>query len=286
MGVTKPQSASGYKSEETELVESLCLYVATLLGDLLDDLVVVGGLVPLLLIDRRFPINPEDAHCGTNDLDLAMALALLDESRYAEIAERLRHVGFEPDTNDEGRQTPQRWRLAGMRVTLDFLIPPAADERGGTIRHLEGDFGALVAPGLTVAFHDREQVHLSGRTPLDEAAQRDLWVCGPGAFLVLKALAFHLRSELKDAFDLFHVVKFWPDGPADIAARIEGLRGVDKIVDEALAHLASDFASPDHVGPRAVARFLREGRDEDLEADAFGLVQNVLDECRGRGFLD
>ena len=41
----KPKRASEYKSEQLELVRSTCLYVATRLGDLIDELVVVGGLV-------------------------------------------------------------------------------------------------------------------------------------------------------------------------------------------------------------------------------------------------
>ena len=42
----KPSFASDYKRKDLELVRQTCLYVATKLGDLLDDLVVVGGLVP------------------------------------------------------------------------------------------------------------------------------------------------------------------------------------------------------------------------------------------------
>jgi hypothetical protein len=36
--------ASDYKKESLELVQQACLYVATKLGDLLDELVVVGDL--------------------------------------------------------------------------------------------------------------------------------------------------------------------------------------------------------------------------------------------------
>ena len=46
----KPSFALDYKREDVELVRQTCLYVATKLGDLLDDFVVVGGLVPSLLI--------------------------------------------------------------------------------------------------------------------------------------------------------------------------------------------------------------------------------------------
>ena len=40
----KPKRATEYKSEQVELVRSTCLYVATKLGDLMDVVVVVGGL--------------------------------------------------------------------------------------------------------------------------------------------------------------------------------------------------------------------------------------------------
>ena len=40
----KPLFANDYTKENVELVRQTCLYVSTKLGDLLDDLVVVGGL--------------------------------------------------------------------------------------------------------------------------------------------------------------------------------------------------------------------------------------------------
>ena len=41
----KPTQAAGYRSEQTALVRATCLYVATKLGDLMDGVVVIGGLV-------------------------------------------------------------------------------------------------------------------------------------------------------------------------------------------------------------------------------------------------
>ena len=49
----KPTTAAGYRPEHVALVWSTCLYVATKLGDLMDDIVVVGGLVPSLLVDQE-----------------------------------------------------------------------------------------------------------------------------------------------------------------------------------------------------------------------------------------
>ena len=53
-----------------------------------------------------------------------------------------------------------------FEVKIDFLIPPSTDaDEGGTIRSIEPDFAAIIPPGL--------------------------------------ALAFDLRGESKDAYDLF-----------------------------------------------------------------------------------
>jgi hypothetical protein len=47
----KPLLANDYSKENVELVRQTCLYVSTKLGDLLDDLVVVGGLSGALAFD-------------------------------------------------------------------------------------------------------------------------------------------------------------------------------------------------------------------------------------------
>lgn len=53
--------------------------MATKLGDLMDELVVVGGLVPSLLIPPDELPEGADAHVGTLDLDVGRTLTLLDE---------------------------------------------------------------------------------------------------------------------------------------------------------------------------------------------------------------
>jgi hypothetical protein len=71
--------------------------------------------------------------------------------------------------------------------------------------HLEGDLGAIVTPGLDLVYRDRVTVRLSGRTITGEQSTRDICVCGPGAFIILKALAFGMRGLPKDAYDMLYV---------------------------------------------------------------------------------
>jgi hypothetical protein len=276
----KPNHASGYAGQ-VEHVRATCLYVATKLGDLMDETVIIGGLVPSLLIDQNAAGGAGGRHVGTLDLDVGLALAILDGQRYQALTERLRQAGFSPDENDDGKPTRQRWRIDGPpRVTVDFLIAPSRPaDRPGMLRDIESDFAAIIAPGLHLAFRDRQRVRLDGRTILGEVASREIWVSGPGAYVVLKALAFKNRGENKDAYDLFYVLLHFGAGIDDIVARLVPL--LDKAeAQEAMTVLERDFSDLDGVGPRRVAEFLRGGRDYELQADVRGLVLDLVGRCK------
>jgi len=267
----KPTFAFDYKREDLELVRKTCLYVATKLGDLLDDLVVVGGLVPSLLIpDESLPAG-EDGHIGTMDLDIGLSLALLDTKRYEDLTLRLNRADFTPDENEEGNPTLQRWKITpatDLKVTVDFLIPPSlADDKGGDLRHIEKDFAAVITPGLRLAFQDKKKVSLEGLTLFGEKANREIWVCGPGAFVVLKALAFDQRGENKDAYDLYFVIRNYGSGIDDVCRCLNPLlKEVE--TKKALKILNRDFAWFQYNGPNA-----------DLQADVAGFTKELLNKC-------
>jgi hypothetical protein len=285
----KPRHRSGYSAEETEQVRSACLTVAVTLGTLMEDLCIVGGMVPSLLIDHQIGPDPEtgDLHPGTNDLDVGLAIGLLNDEQYTEISQRLRQEDFEPDHNEQGNMTPQRWKLADLNVTVDFLMPPVPGaDQSGRIQHLEGDFGAVITPGLELAFDERHEITMDGHTLRGEAVRRRIPVCGPATFVVLKALAFANRGEPKDVYDLIYVLRRWPGGVRDIADRL--ITQSEKhpvVVRDALEKLANDFATAQSLGPSRAASFEgAEGEDLDaMSADAHGYVDDLLRACRDRG---
>jgi len=277
----KPATAAGYRIGQVELVREVCLYFATMLGDLMDELVVIGGLVPSLLIRQDDLPEGAEAHAGTVDLDVGLTLALLDEGRYRTLTERLRRAGFEQDVNEEGNPTRQRWRINQLeKATVDFLIQPSLpDDRGGKLRDIEPDFAAVIAPGLHLAFEDRERVVLDGRTIMGERARRDVWVSGPGAYVVLKSIAFRLRGENKDAYDLYYLVRNYGAGVADVAARLKPLLR-DPWAQEALEYLREDFLDHEGIGSRRVAEFITSGPDDIIQADVVGFIRQLLELCR------
>jgi len=107
-------------------------------------------------------------------------------------------------------ERPKRLRVVASlgTVTVDFLIPPSRDtDQGGRLRDIEKDFAAIISPGLKLAFQDRRRVRISGKIIFGENASREARVCGPGAFVVLKAFAFKGRGENKDAYDLYYLAR-------------------------------------------------------------------------------
>jgi hypothetical protein len=275
----KPRTAAGYAPEQVQRVRATCLYLATKLGDLMDDLVVVGGLVPSLVIDQT-PLPEETSpHVGTMDLDIGLAFVLVAEHHYQAITERLRRAGFQPDVNEQGNPTRQRWRISKPPVTVDFLIEPAdANDRPGKLFNIEQDFAAVIAPGLHLAFENRRKVRLEGLTILGEPATREIWVCGAGAYVVLKALAFGIRGENKDAYDLFYLIRNYGKGVSDVAVELKPLLKDGSAI-RAVTFLRRDFQSSGSVGPRRVAEFLFDREDAEVQADVAGFVRALLQEC-------
>jgi hypothetical protein len=275
--MTKHATRAGYTSAELQLVRAAVLQLASILGDLMDEITVVGGLVPSLLSDAQVLSAGLDPHVGTADLDVALALALLVDERYAEVSERLRRAGFHPDTNENGNLVRHRW-VWGLneRVKIDFILPIVGDDPKFQVFNLEPDWSALSMPGIHLAFNDRIKVSVTGHDLDGAQLTREVWVCGTAAFTVLKALALAIRGERKDAYDLVYVLQHVSGELDDVARKIRDWLP-DKVVEDAVSKLRELFASTDSVGPVRSALFVYDRRDPIVEADSFAIVADLLD---------
>ncbi len=265
------RGAASYNPGYAAAVRRTCLEVATRLGDFRDDWCVAGGLVPSLLVPAG---SASEAHVGTIDLDLGLSLAVLDQGRYEQIADRLRHAGFAADRNETGRQTSQRWRSPDG-ITIDFLIAPsAADDRGGRLRNLQPDFAAFIIPGLDLAFRDSVLVTIEDELNAGTRTAREVRVCGPAAFIALKAIAFAGRGSEKDAYDMYYLLRHYQQEARELGQRLGRLRPHAQI-ESAARTIRQDFCEGGGLGPGRVAAFLGTGSSE-LRADAAGFFREFL----------
>lgn len=264
---TKFKTRAEYDSVSMEPLTSGVIELMTRLGDIADQIVVVGGLAPFLLFT-----NAVEPPTGTLDVDLGLSLALLNEERYEALENRLRSAGFEPDRNEKGFLTRQRWVSKG--VLVDLLMPPVnSDARPGGIQNLTPTLAAFVVPGIELAHLDAVRVSLKGEALQGGSAERDIAVCGPGAFVVLKALAFKSRGEEKDAHDLMYVLE---TAGTDEVARRALVFPPSEHLDDAFETLRSDFTSAEAIGPVRVAKFRSGGADEALQAESAARVRALL----------
>ena len=97
----------------------------------------------------------------------------------------------------------------------------------GVATNLVGNLGGLGGPVVNSGslVWSSGTMSGSGQTIVGEDATREIWVCGPGAFVVLKSLAFDLRGENKDAYDLFYVLRNYGACLEDVVERLRPLLG-------------------------------------------------------------
>lgn len=275
----KPDRATGYSRTDTDRARRTLLHLVTYLGDLLDHVVLIGGLVPALSIDDAASKEPAEAHVGTLDVDLGLELAIFDDTRYDELADRLGSAGFEPDVTEKGTRSVQRWAsVEDDGAAVDFLVPPVDDDvRVGRIKHLRSDLGAIVADGLPLAFRQKRHLELRGVTLRGEEAVRRIWVVDAPAFVALKALAFRGRGVNKDAYDIAYVL--FRERRAPIALGREfAILLEDPAAGRALDALREGFGTENAVGPRRAAEFLGRRDDHAFRAD---IVSAALEFVRG-----
>lgn len=262
-----------YTADAVAAARSVLLELTHLLGQYRDDIVVVGGWVPELLLPQS-----QVHHIGSTDVDLALNHRTLQEAGYRTIKELLLARGYR-----EGSQPFIFHRIVqqGSReivVEIDFL----AGEYEGTgqshrTQKVQG-VRARKVRGCDLAFDDSTEVTLHGVLPEGGEDTARVRVASLVPFLTMKGIALTERLKEKDAWDVVFCLQHYPGG---VDALIQEFRPhlAHGLVQEGLKSLAEKFASPNHIGPKFVADF-EELTDLDARAlvqrDAYERVQYLL----------
>jgi hypothetical protein len=266
-------SRTDYAAEAVEAARSVMLELIRLLGEYRDDMVIIGGWVPDLLLPAA-----GTKYIGSIDVDLAVDHRKISEAGYRTILEHLTKRGY-----TRGDQPYIFFRtvvVAGreIKVQVDLL----AGEYGGTgksRRHQRvQDIMPRKARGCDLAFEMASEVTIEGTLPGGGKDSAVVRVAGIVPFIVMKSMALADRMKEKDAWDIWFCLTFYPGGPGALADAFQP-HLQNRLVTEGLGKLKEKFASPEHTGPKWVADF-DEIDDPETRAmrqrDAYERVAGLL----------
>jgi hypothetical protein len=263
-----------YDAIQVDAARSVILELVHLLGEYHDDIVVVGGWVPTLLI-------PQDKarHIGSMDVDLALNHMTLRDPGYRTIRNLLLGRGYRQDED----QPFIFWRtvMAGGRP-VEIEVDLLAGEYEGTARKHRTqevqDVRARKARGCELAFQFAAEVSIEGTLPDGARDKATVRIAAIIPFLAMKGMAMASRIKEKDPWDVYYCVRNYPGGSDALSAEFAPHVGRG-LVKEGLRRIAEKFASPEHIGPKSVADFDELTDPEErafIQRDAYERVQDLL----------
>ena len=254
------------KVNPVQASKAVLIEVMNVLGLYRDNLILIGGWVPELLLPNR-------GHMGSLDVDLAVDVRGISRQQYDTILHRLIEAGYTQARNGFLR----RVKGAQEPVKLDLITGEYVDDAASRVpaRLQEILLGKL--RGTDLAFEVFEEISVTGEMPDGGTNTVKLRIVRIEAFIVMKAFAMSDRTKAKDAYDIYFCLKHFPAGVAELAKLYRPILQ-NGLVQEGLAGLRDKFRSNDAVGPIWAAQVAEEnGADRDLaQREAFELMKDFL----------
>jgi len=269
---------SDYSADAVAAAHSVLVELTHLLGAYRDDIVVVGGWVPELLLP-----NSPMPHVGSVDVDLALNHHSLQEPKYIMLKQLMVDRGYRED--EKQPFIFHRVVNVGGRE-IDVQVDLLAGEYEGTGRaHRTQKFEdarARKARGCDLAFELYTEVVITGVLPEGGEDQVSVRVASIVPFLVMKGMALADRIKEKDAWDIYYCIQNYPGGlDAIVKEFLPHLH--HGLVREGLQKIAEKFTSLSHVGPKWVADF-EEVTDPDerqrIQRDVYEKVSYLLERLK------
>ena len=276
---------SDYTPAETQASLSVLVEVMTVLGEFRENIVIVGGNVPPLLIKSAGAKHP-----GTLDIDLALDNRRISNDTYRTIVETLKARGY---YQKEGEEPYMFYRdveaETGKKVTvkIDLLAGEYRGTGRGRRHRKVQDAQPRKTRGCDLVFVNPVKVKVEGRLPNGATHEVTVKVPSIGPFLVTKGMALWGRIKEKDAFDIYYCCRHYPGGIPALVRDIEPLMN-NRLAREGLGKIMDRFRHIDALGPTGVAAFLELEDPEErlrIQREAFELVNRLMRELGIEPFL-
>ncbi len=264
-----------YTAEAVEAAKSVLIELTHLLGEYRDNIVLIGGWVPELLI----PQEPRP-HVGSIDIDLALNHMKIREEGYRLIEELLTSRGYYQERDKQPfiffRDVP--FGDSFIKVQVDLLS--GEYEGTGKAHRTQAVQGikARKARGCDLAFEMVREIYVEGEIPGGGVDRVTVRIASIVPFLVMKGMALDDRLKEKDAWDIYYCLLAYPGG---IDALVEEFRPhlSHGLVREGLGKIATHFSSLKSIGPKFVADFEEAVDPEEAERivrDAYERIHAFL----------
>ncbi|MBI5026516.1 MAG: hypothetical protein HZC12_07300 [Nitrospirae bacterium] len=272
-------SKSQYGDKEIKACKAVLLELVHLLGEIKDEMVIIGGWAPTFL----FP-QSDDPHVGSLDIDVALDFSKIPDDTYQTILKAFLKRGYTQDKEQPFRFF-RKVKIEGtepINVEVDIM----AGEYGGTGKghrtQKVQDIRARKARGCDLAFDSSITVTLEGELPDGGKDKVSFKVAGIVPILVMKGMAMFGRMKEKDAYDIYYCIEHYPGGIEGFASEFTP-HIKNKLIIEGLEKIRSKFASVEHIGPKWVADFLEVADKEDRDIimrRAYEKISELLDILR------
>lgn len=263
-----------YVKKAVEAAKSVLIELSHLLGEYQENIVIIGGWVPELVIPQE-----KQKHTGSIDVDIAINHKKISEPGYKTILELLLSHGY--------RQGPQPFIFLRdvpvgdeiYEVEVDLMAGEYAGT-GKSHRHQRiFDSHARKGRGIDLVFTDPEKILISGRLPGGGKDSVTVQVSSIPVFIIMKCIALDKRLKEKDAWDIYYCVRNYPGGIEILANKFSSITN-HSLTKEAVIILSTKFSSPEDIGPRYVADFEEVNDSEQrlfIQRDAYERMTYLIE---------
>jgi hypothetical protein len=255
-----PALTAASRSALLELVRTLRPYSKAL--------VLVGGWVPYLLLERNRRAGNSFAHIGSIDVDFVVDPGQVGEDEYATIVELIKAVGWQ---EIEGKRFSFERTFPGAdgnarKIKVDFLtLAPDEPDRSHRHRPIQVDLQARTMRGAELALTRRTSGHMQGPLPGGAETEVEFLMLDVVGCLGTKGIALGERFKQKDAYDIVSVLDNYGEGVGEVSPLIRPF-AAEPMMAEALRIIFEKFRTERSEGPMWYAEFLGGDRDSQLRS--------------------
>lgn len=262
-----------YTAEGVEAARSVLIELVHLLGEYKDDIVLIGGWIPEVLLPHY-----SGPHVGSMDVDIALNHLKIHEEGYKMIQDLLKSRGYRHGDQPFIFFRDVKVGDHEVKVQVDLL---AGEYEGTSKGHRHQKIQGVQARkvrGCDLAFEMSQEIKIEGTLPGGAHDAVTVRVASIVPFFVMKGMAMETRLKEKDAWDIYYCLLNYPGGIDALAKEFKPHLN-HGLVKEGLQKIAGKFSSEKAFGPKSVADFEEIDDPEEqerIQRDAYERVNALL----------